>query len=124
MSYDIMMFRTEVREHCRANNINVGQLLEEQPNFIPDFTQPEKDLIKKYLENHDYTIESQDSKMIAYAHKSHASVSATLRENTLSFCASLQSSAAQWELFETSMGIMDESHYKLTRFDFQDGRWD
>ena len=124
MSYDIRMFREEVKEKCKANSINVGQLLEEEPDEIPKFSQSERDLIKKYLESHDYVIETEDSEHIKYGHKSHTSVSATLWDNNLLLSASIESSSGQWELFETSMGIIDKSYYKLTRFDFQDGRWD
>jgi hypothetical protein len=124
MSYDLIMFRSEVRERCKTNKIDVGQILEEEPDTIPDFDQTERELIKKYLESHDYVIESEKSGTIKYRHKSRASVTATLWNNNLSFSASSESTSGQWELFETSIGIMDASYYKLTRFDFQDGRWD
>ncbi len=84
MSYDIQLFRKEVKEKHRLNETD--DFFENEENLLP-FTDQQKAELKERLSQYDYVIESESDLGINYGFSNDEGVSALLTDNCLYFSA-------------------------------------
>jgi len=121
MSYDITAVERNFAFECRKENKNLGQIIEETPELVPDFTEESKQAIIKYLTTEEpYEIETESSSEIVFKHKEAKTVQVTLRKNTLDFTSGF---SEKWTILDTTALVTIEPGTEIMRFDFQDGEW-
>ena len=88
MSFDIACVKRSFAEKCIKEKINLGQIMEENPDSIPDLGDKSREAIKIFLlyqEDRSYEIESQNDKEIYFRHKENKSVQVRLGEKIVFF---------------------------------------
>lgn len=106
---------------CSTENKYLGQILEESPGQVPEFTKESRETIIRFLTKDDkYEIESEQGEDIIFRHKEDKSVQAILRKSTLHFSAGF---SEKWTILNTTALITIEPGAEIMRFDFQDGQW-
>ncbi|AIY15035.1 hypothetical protein [Cellulophaga baltica] len=121
MSYDITAVERNFAMKCRSENKDLGQILEETPEIVPEFTQESRKTIIKFLTTEEpYVIESEQGPEIVFKHKEAESVQVTLRRNTLDFSAGF---SEKWTILDTTALVTIEPGAEIMRFDFQDVEW-
>ena len=123
MSFDIACVKRSFAEKCIKEKINLGQIMEENPDSIPDLGDKSREAIKIFLlyqEDRSYEIESQNDKEIYFRHKENKSVQVRLGEKIVFFKSGFSD---QWTILGTTVLIALEEDTDIMRFDFQDGQW-
>lgn len=123
MSFDIACVKRSFAEKCIKENINLGQIMEENPESIPDLGDKSREAIKNFLlyqEDPSYEIEYQNDKDIYFRHKENESVQVRLGEKIVFFKSGFSD---QWTILGTTVLIALEEDTDIMRFDFQDGQW-
>ncbi|XWW44933.1 hypothetical protein JYG30_19675 [Fibrella sp. USSR17] len=119
MSYRISMFHKEVADRCEREGIPVGQIQEEEPESLKEFSPSEIEIIKDWLNRQYFTVEHTDSVTTEFKHKSFG-IQATLREGSLDFSGGAHD---EWEMLMVTSGLMLELSYSIIRYNFQLGEW-
>lgn len=123
MSYDIACVKRSFAEKCIKENINLGQIMEENSESIPDLGDKSREAIKIFLLYQDgskYEIEYQNDKDLYFRHKEDESVQVRLGEKIVFFKSGF---SCQWTILDTTVLITLEQDTDIMRFDFQDGQW-
>ena len=121
MSYDIAVVNREFAMTCRKENIDFGQVLEENPEIIPDLDESSKNIIKNFLLFQDnYKIEKVTEKETVFSHKSEKSVQGNLGKKMAFFKSGFSDT---WTILSTTALLTVEPEANIMRYDFQDGHW-
>jgi hypothetical protein len=123
MSFDIACVKRSFAFKCFKENINLGQIMEENPESIPDLGNKSFEAIKNFLlyqDEYGYEIEFQNDKEIYFRHKKDKSVQVRLSEKVVFFKSGFSD---QWTILNTTALITIEQDPDIMRFDFQDGKW-
>jgi hypothetical protein len=121
MGYDITAVERTFAIKCRSEKKNLGQILEESPEQLPELSKQSRDVIIKFLTTDDqYEIEAEQGTDITFRHKTAKSVQAILRKRTLDFSAGF---SEKWIILGTTALVTIEPGANIMRFDFQDGEW-
>jgi hypothetical protein len=116
MSYDIQLYRKEVKEKYLTNN-NV-EFFEKDDNLLP-FTSSQKEYLKDRLLRYGYIIESENQSQISFIFKNDMGISVLLTNNGLYFSSTGE---GIFEISMTASEFTDTNEFK--KFDPQDGGWE
>jgi len=116
MSYDIQLYRKEVKEKERkAEDEN---FFDNENNLLP-FTPAQKTYLKERLLTYDYAIEHEDKDTLSYRNKNEEYASALLTDRGLYFSASGE---AIFEISMTASEFTDTSEF--VKYDPQADGWE
>ena len=121
MSYDIVLVKKEVAEYSETNEIDIGQLLENNDPVVIPFSEDEIKFFNTYfLEGDNYSgkfkLISKDNTATIFEFNDE--ITAILFSNYISL-----KSSNSWDVLMLSADLMIETDYNSIRFDFKDGIW-
>lgn len=116
MSYDVQLFRKEVKQKHFANP--TPEFFENENNFVA-FTPEQKTYLTNYLVKCGYVIEKEEPSTTEFSHEDEQSVSALLTDYAIYFSASGDG------IFEISMTASEiTSNGEYVKFDPQNDGWE
>lgn len=116
MSYDISLFRKEVKDQ------NKGLDFLEDDSLIPDFTQEQYETLKERLLAYDFQVENETKDHITFNFKGGKfGIQATLFRNQLSFSSGFNEDGV-FEISQTASEFTDSGEF--AKLDMQEGKWE
>jgi hypothetical protein len=116
MSYDIQLFRKEVKEKYLTHNSD--DFFENDENLLP-FTNLQKDYLKERLLNYGYVIENETQDQISFGFEDDGGISALLTNNCLFFSSTGE---GIFEINMTASEFTDTEEFE--KFDPQNKGWE
>ena len=117
MSYDIQLYRKEVKEKYTSSNDQEG-FFENETNFV-DFTKEQFEDLKERLLDYGYSIESEKKGAISFGFEADKGTSALLTNNCLFFSSTGEG------IFEISMTASEFTDTdEFVKYDPQNDGWE
>lgn len=121
MSYEIAVVNRDFAMKCREDDMDLGKVMEETPELIPDLDAASIRVIKHFLLFQDnYEIETENSNETIFRHKAEKSVHVNLGKKIVFFKSSRLET---WTILSTTALVTVEPGCNIMRFDFQGGHW-
>lgn len=115
MSYDVHLYREEVKENYEKNNSD--NFFEDENNLLA-FSPDKKEEIKERLLNYDYVIDSEKDGHISFSHADDDSQSVLLTNHAVYF----STTGDIFDITMTASEFTDDGY--LAKYDPQNGCWE
>ncbi len=116
MSYDIELYRKEVKEKAQA--YDNALFWENEANILP-FTPKHKELIHKWLLDEGYLVTNETDNEISYEHEADEAISATLTKRTL-YLSTTSSDTFDLDMLASKLVLTG----KFAKFNPQSDEWE